>query len=140
MEQDHRGVKRITNAGLGFDEGRRQEAEGTKAFSSPHVGSISGRFRLATNRKPLTFGLAGVLNPKARACNRAAQPITQPSASCPLPSAFGAQRDKSFHTACRTIRGIEIMHMINKGQVEGVSTKDVLGQKKFVESLFGIAV
>ena len=47
---------------------------------------------------------------------------------------------KSFHTAWRTIRGIEIMHMINKGQVEGVSKKDVLGQKKFVESLFGIAV
>ncbi len=32
------------------------------------------------------------------------------------------------------------MHMINKGQVEVVSQKDVLGQKKFVESLFGIAV
>ena len=47
---------------------------------------------------------------------------------------------KSFHTACRTIRGIEIMHMINKDQVEGVSKKDVLGQKKFVESLFGIVV
>ena len=44
VEQDHRGVKRITNAGLGY---------------------------------------------------------------------------KSFHTAGRTIRGIEIMHMINKGQVEG---------------------
>ena len=47
---------------------------------------------------------------------------------------------KSFHTAWRTIRGIEIMHMINKGQVEGVSKKDVLVQKKFVESLFRIAV
>ncbi len=47
---------------------------------------------------------------------------------------------KSFHTAYRTIRGIEIMHMIYKGQVEGVSKNDVLGQKKFVESLFGIAV
>ena len=30
---------------------------------------------------------------------------------------------KSFHTACRTIRGIEIMHMINKGQVEGEAQK-----------------
>ena len=47
---------------------------------------------------------------------------------------------QSFHTAGQTIRGIEIMHMINKGQVEGVSKKDILGQKKFVESLFGIAV
>ncbi len=46
---------------------------------------------------------------------------------------------QSFHTAWRTIRGIEIMHMINKGQVEGVNKKDILGQKKFVESLFGIA-
>ncbi len=39
---------------------------------------------------------------------------------------------KSFHTACRTIRGIEIMRMIYKGQVEEVSKKDALGQKKFV--------
>ena len=36
---------------------------------------------------------------------------------------------KSNHTAWRTIRGIEIMHMINKGQVEGVNKKDVVGQK-----------
>ena len=28
------------------------------------------------------------------------------------------------------------MHAIYKGQVEGVSKKDVLGQKKFVESLW----
>ncbi len=47
---------------------------------------------------------------------------------------------KSFHTAWRTIRGIEIMRMIYKGQVEGVGKNDVLGQKKFVESLFVIAV
>ncbi len=47
---------------------------------------------------------------------------------------------KSFYTAWRTIRGIEIMHMINKGQVEGVNKKDILEQKKFVESLFEIAV
>lgn len=47
---------------------------------------------------------------------------------------------QSFYTAWRTIRGIEIMHMINKGQVDGVKKKDVVGQKDFVESLFGIAV
>jgi transposase-like protein len=47
---------------------------------------------------------------------------------------------KSFHTAWRTIRGIEIMQMINKGQVEGVKKKDIIGQKEFVESLFGIAI
>jgi hypothetical protein len=32
------------------------------------------------------------------------------------------------------------MHMINKGQVEGVGKKQGLEQKRFVESLFGIAV
>ena len=32
------------------------------------------------------------------------------------------------------------MHAIDKGQVEGVSKNDVLEQKKFIESLFGIAV
>ena len=47
---------------------------------------------------------------------------------------------KSFQTAWRTIRGTEIMRMIYKGQVKGVSKNDVLGQKKFVESLFGIVV
>ena len=47
---------------------------------------------------------------------------------------------KSFYTAWRTIRGIEIMRMIYKGQVEGVNSKDVLEEKKFIESLFGIAV
>ena len=65
VEQDHRGVKRITNAGLGF---------------------------------------------------------------------------QSFHTAWRTIKGIEMMRMIYKGQVKGVSKNDVLAEKKFVDSLFGIAV
>ena len=47
---------------------------------------------------------------------------------------------KSFYTAWRTIRGIEIMRMIYKGQVEGVNSKDVLAEKKFINSLFGIAV
>ncbi len=32
------------------------------------------------------------------------------------------------------------MRMIYKGQVEGVRKNDVLGEKKFVESLFEIAV
>ena len=47
---------------------------------------------------------------------------------------------QSFHTARRTIGGIEIMRMIYKGQVEGVNSKDVLGEKKFIDSLFRIAV
>ena len=48
--------------------------------------------------------------------------------------------DRSFHTARRRIGGIEIMRMIEKGQVKGVSKKDVLEEKKFVNSLFGIVV
>ncbi len=46
---------------------------------------------------------------------------------------------QSFHTAWRTIRGIEMIHMIRKGQVENVSKGDSVSQKEFIESLFGIA-
>ena len=46
---------------------------------------------------------------------------------------------QSFHTAWRTIRGIETMYMIRKGQVKNVSNGDRVSQKEFVESLFGIA-
>ena len=51
-----------------------------------------------------------------------------------------ANGSQSFHTAWRTIRGLEIMRMIYKGQVEGVSKNDILGEKKFVEFLFELAV
>ena len=56
LREWHKQEKKLSKKGLTKAGGRRQRAE----------GSISGRFRLATNRKPLTFGLAGVLNPKAR--------------------------------------------------------------------------
>jgi IS6 family transposase len=46
---------------------------------------------------------------------------------------------KSFGTAWRTIRGVEIMHTINKGQVDGVCHRDSVAQKEFVESLFDVA-
>jgi transposase, IS6 family len=46
---------------------------------------------------------------------------------------------KTFYTAWRTIRGIEAMHMINKGQVDGVSNRDSVAQREFIESLFDIA-
>ena len=42
---------------------------------------------------------------------------------------------QSFHTAWRIIRGIEIMRMIYKGQVKGVSKNDVVAEKKFIDSL-----
>ena len=45
-----------------------------------------------------------------------------------------------FHTAWRTLRGYEIMHAIRKGQIENIMKSDVLGQRDFIHSLFGIAV
>jgi IS6 family transposase len=46
---------------------------------------------------------------------------------------------KRFHTAERTLEGIEAMHMMRKGQVKRLSRNDVMGQAKFVASLFQIA-
>jgi transposase-like protein len=46
---------------------------------------------------------------------------------------------RSFHTAERTIEGIESMHMLHKGQVKRLAGNDAVGQAKFVEGLFGIA-
>ena len=46
---------------------------------------------------------------------------------------------KSFHTAERTLEGIETMNMIRKGQVKRLSGSDARWQATFVASLFGIA-
>jgi transposase-like protein len=46
----------------------------------------------------------------------------------------------SFHTARRTLRGIEAMSMIRKGQVKGVRQGDSVSQANFIEAIFGIAV
>ena len=46
---------------------------------------------------------------------------------------------RSFHTAERTLEGIEAAHMMRKGQLKRISGEDVVGQAKFVGSLFGIA-
>jgi len=46
---------------------------------------------------------------------------------------------KSFHTAERTLEGIEAMHMIRKGQIKRLSGSDAMEQAKFVLSLFQIA-
>ena len=45
-----------------------------------------------------------------------------------------------FHTAWRTLRGYEIMNAIRKGQVENINQGDILGQRYFIHTLFGIAV
>jgi transposase, IS6 family len=46
---------------------------------------------------------------------------------------------KSFHTAVRTLEGIEAMNMIRKGQIKRLGASDAEGQAKFVASLFQIA-
>ncbi len=46
---------------------------------------------------------------------------------------------KSFHTAERTLEGIEAMNMMRKGQVKRLAGSDSQGQAKFIASLFGIA-
>jgi transposase, IS6 family len=47
---------------------------------------------------------------------------------------FGA-----FLTAQRTIQGYEAMHMLRKGQLEGVTKRDVLAQNRVINQLFGLA-
>jgi IS6 family transposase len=44
-----------------------------------------------------------------------------------------------FHTAERTIEGIEAMHAIRKGQVKRLAGSDAQGQATFVTTLFGVA-
>ena len=46
---------------------------------------------------------------------------------------------RSFHTAERTLEGVEAMHMMRKGRVKRLDGGDAIGQAKFVEGLFGIA-
>ncbi len=49
------------------------------------------------------------------------------------------QRFRSFHTAERTIEGIEAMRMMRKGQVKRLDGRDSIGQAKFDDSLYGVA-
>jgi IS6 family transposase len=46
---------------------------------------------------------------------------------------------KRFHTAERTLEGIEAVNMMRKGQVKRLAGSDAMGQAKFVASLFQIA-
>ncbi len=45
----------------------------------------------------------------------------------------------SFNTARRTIQGYEMTNAIRKGQIKSIKKGDILGQKKFIESLFEMA-
>lgn len=46
---------------------------------------------------------------------------------------------KCFHTAERTLEGIEAVNMMRKGQVKRLDASDVKGQAEFVASLFQVA-
>lgn len=43
----------------------------------------------------------------------------------------------SFNRARRTLRGLEVLNMICKGQIQGVEG-DILGQVEFVLKIFGV--
>jgi len=45
----------------------------------------------------------------------------------------------SYRTAWCTIQGYETMHMIRKGQIEGVEKGNIQGQNEFIAGLFGLA-
>ena len=44
----------------------------------------------------------------------------------------------SYPTAWRTIQGYEVMHMIRKGQIEGVEKGNSQAQQQFIAGLFGL--
>jgi transposase, IS6 family len=46
-------------------------------------------------------------------------------------------RFEAFHMAQRTIQGYEAMHMLRKGQLEGMAKRDVLAQNHVINQLFG---
>jgi transposase, IS6 family len=46
---------------------------------------------------------------------------------------------KKFHTAERTLEGVEAMNMMRKGQVKKLAGSDAMGQAKFVAKLFQLA-
>jgi transposase-like protein len=46
---------------------------------------------------------------------------------------------KSFHTTRRTIKGYKIMHMLRKGQIQGVGKRAIKERVKFIAEIFGVA-
>jgi transposase, IS6 family len=47
---------------------------------------------------------------------------------------------RAFHSAWRTIQGIEIVNMVRKGQVRWLPKGDIFGQAAFIAGLFGVAI
>jgi transposase-like protein len=46
----------------------------------------------------------------------------------------------SFETAWRTLQGYEAIHMMRKGQMQGVHKRDGARQAAFIAELFGVAI
>jgi hypothetical protein len=46
---------------------------------------------------------------------------------------------RSAEEALRTIQGYEAKHLIRKGQIRWLAKGDVVGQRQFIHTLFGIA-
>ena len=46
---------------------------------------------------------------------------------------------KRFTTAWRTLRGLEIMHALRKGQARWMAKGDVVGQTQLIHKVFGLA-
>ena len=51
-----------------------------------------------------------------------------------------SQGFRAFHSASRTLQGIETMNMIRKGQVRWIAKDDVAGQAMFVEDILGLTI
>jgi transposase-like protein len=47
---------------------------------------------------------------------------------------------RSFHSAWRTIQGIETVNIIRKGQIRRLPKDDIVGQAAFIVGLFGVAM
>jgi transposase, IS6 family len=45
----------------------------------------------------------------------------------------------AFTTAQRTIQGYEAVHMLRKGQLDGVAKRDILAQNRVINQPFGLA-
>jgi IS6 family transposase len=51
-----------------------------------------------------------------------------------------SQGFRSFHSAWRTLQGIETVNMIRKGQIRWLPKNDIFGQVAFSAGLFGVAI
>ena len=47
---------------------------------------------------------------------------------------------RSFHSAWRTIQGIEAVNMIRKGQIRWLPKSDILRQAAFISELLAVAI